>query len=324
MRSAAQPYSVVVLLLLVLFSGGTSAEVCDPSFTVEKSKEDGSCFWAGGNQADLQLVPQLQQCMEGKTVYIIGTSVSRNWYFQLLKLMEANSTNHWTRSPGPRHYRTRQKAACGGGAEPAKEACRQGGVVFRWQNQNIFDSDLANAMLRGNYDIIIANTGLGNIVHHSRHWQGRVLQQGRQFAEFAATLPSSTRFYWRTTTKICRHKNCRPDQQFRGCGVPDDANAMIEISNIVLPALMQQRDPRVQILDVVPLTNCTFYDDHVHHAHLTVDHLLLFISRECPSLAHSVVTACPHLCSVLLHQQDPGWYQQPVEYRKPFDVKYFL
>jgi hypothetical protein len=74
---------------------------------------------------------------------------------------------------------------------------------------------------------------------------------------------------------------------------------MIDITNIVLAHMMSQRDPRVRLLDVMPLTNCSFYEDKVHHPHLTIDHVLLFLSKECPQLTERIVEVCPHLCEAL-------------------------
>jgi hypothetical protein len=217
----------------------------------------------------------------------------------LQQLMAANAMTHWTRDPGGKHYRQKQKAACGGGDEATRESCRGSNIVFRWQNQNIYDKDLAAAVRAGNYDIVIANMGLGNLVHHPREWAGRLLQQGQQLATFAASLPSSTRFYYRTTTPICLHGNCVPGRGFQGCGVPEETNSKIEMGNMVLQQLLLHRDARVQILDVLPLTDCSFYEDHVHHPHLTLDHVLLFITRECPHLTQDVLKACPHLCGAV-------------------------
>lgn len=213
--------------------------------------------------------------------------------------MSANSTQPWLRIPNSPQYRAQQKAACGGGAESARESCREQGIVFRWQNQNIYDEDLANSMRSRSCDIIVANMGLGNIVHHSDNWATRLLQQGKQLAEFVPTLPSSTHFYWRTTTHICPFSRCRPERNFSECGVPAHANAMINVSNFILQQMLLQQDPRVQVLDVQRLTACGFYEDHVHHPVLTIDHILLLISRECPALTPQIVTACPHLCRVL-------------------------
>lgn len=309
-------FQVVVLLLFAVLPAVRPQPPTnsDCSTSLEQVKEQGRCFWTPDNADDAALVPHLQQCLRGKRIYIVGTSVSRNWYFQLVNLFQADNTTNWLRDPASRDYRTQQKKACGGGQEQAREACKTDGIVFRWQNQNIFDDALGDAMLAGNYDIIVANTGLGNIVHHPRHWQGRLLKQGRELAELVSRLPSSTRFYWRTTTQICPSPRCKPDSNFDGCGVPDDANAMIALSNFVLPQLLQKADPRVQILDVSPLANCSFYDDHVHHPHLTIDHLLLLVSRECPQLIDSIVHTCPHLCAALqreLHFQDVRQSGQP-------------
>jgi hypothetical protein len=251
----------------------------------------------------LELVPKLQQCLQGKQVYIVGTSVSRQWYFQMVSLMNANQTEPWLRTPRSPHYRAQQKAECGGGTESARESCKQQGAVFRWQNENIFDDDLATSMRSRSYDVVIANMGLGNIVHHPDQWVSRLLQQGEQLAALVSTLPDSTRFYWRTTTHICPTGRCRPNQNFTGCGVPAEANAMIDASNIILPQLLLQRDPRVRVLDVQGLTECSLYDDHVHHPLLTIDHLLLFLSRECPQLKQQIVAVCPHLCIPLTAAQ---------------------
>lgn len=276
---------------------------CTGNVTLEEVRASGSCFWSPGQSADLELVPKLQQCLQGKQVYIVGTSVSRQWYFQMVSLMNANQTEPWLRTPRSPHYRAQQKAECGGGTESARESCKQQGMVFRWQNENIFDDDLANSMRSRSYDIIIANMGLGNIVHHSDQWVTRLLQQGGQLAALVSTLPNSTRFYWRTTTHICLTDTCRPDHKFTGCGVPAEANAMIDASNIIVPQLLLQQDPRARMLDVQGLTKCSLYDDHVHHPLLTIDHLLLFLSRECPQLKQQIAAVCPHLCIPLTAAQ---------------------
>lgn len=275
--------------------------MCDSQETLAAAQSRGSCFWSAGQPADLALVPELQQCLQGKKVYVVGTSVSRNWYFQILQLMSANDTSPWMRSPGKASYRAAQKAACGGGVESSRDACKEQGVAFRWQNQNIHDDDLAEALRSGGYDIVIANMGLGNIVHHPRDWAGRLMQHGKKLAALVATLPSSTRFYWRTTTHICPHGSCENKQGegFRGCGVPAQASDMIDMGNIVLSHLLLQRDPRVKLLNVMPLTNCSHYEDHVHHPHLTIDQVLLFLSKECPQLTERIVQVCPHLCETL-------------------------
>lgn len=217
--------------------------------------------------------------------------------------MNANLTHPWVRKPSKSNYRAEQKAACGGSNETSRESCKEGGVVFRWQNQNIYDTELAASMQSG-YDIIIANMGLGNIVHHSTQWAGRLMQHAQQLAAQVAGLPSSTRFYWRTTTPICEHGRCRPNSNFQGCGVPREANSMIDISNVVIPTMLLQRDHRVQLLDVRSLTHCNFYEDHVHHPLLTVDHILLLLSKECPQLAPAIGLTCPHLCSALQRQRE--------------------
>jgi hypothetical protein len=283
-----------------------AASVCTGNHTLQQAKDMQRCFWQPGNATDLALLPKLQRCLRGKIIYIVGTSVSRNWFFVLQQLMAANATQHWSRSPGPKHYRQQQKAACGGGTEAARESCRGTNIVFRWQNQNIFDEDLAAALRSGNHDIIIANMGLGNLVHHNREWVSRLLKQGRQLADLAASLPSSTRFYYRTTTPICQHGKCSPDKSFQGCGVPEETNSKIEIGNMVLEQLLLCRDPRVQVLDIAPLTDCSFYEDHVHHPHLTIDHVLLFITRECPHLKQDVLRVCPHLCNAICFGRGRG------------------
>lgn len=301
--------------LTVACTGGVQATLCGPgsqaasdctgNHTLQQSKAQQLCFWKQGSPADVALVPQLQQCLRGKRIYIVGTSVSRNWFFVLQQLMATNATMQWNRSPGSAHYRQKQKDLCGGGTEAVRETCKDGNLAFRWQNQNIFDEDLAAAVRNGNFDIVIVNMGLGNLVHHPQDWATRLLQQGQQLADLAVSLPSSSRFYYRTTTPICQHGGCIPGKSFQGCGVPEEANSKIELGNMVLQQLLLRRDPRVQVLDVSPITDCSLYEDHVHHPHLTIDHLLMFITRECPHLTQEVRKVCPHLCNSVCSGRGP-------------------
>jgi hypothetical protein len=119
---------------------------CNSQETLAVAKSRGSCFWSADQPADLALVPELQQCLHGKKVYIAGTSVSRNWYYQMLQLLSANHTNPWVRSPGVTQLPccTKNSMWRGRGVVQGLVQGAWCGIhlyshyrIFRWQNQNI-------------------------------------------------------------------------------------------------------------------------------------------------------------------------------------------